>query len=188
MLRTTAIACAIAALVSGGWEAAAASAKGKSAKASKAATCAGAYAVAVDGPTLQRAKDAVLCLVNRERAARGLGALRAAGPLGSAATGHSADMVANKFFSHMSRNGDSVFQRIQRAGYHWTAAGEAIIWGGGAGATPFKLVAALLKSPEHRAILLDSHYRDLGVGLVLGAPAQSVSRSAATLTLDLGNR
>lgn len=183
MLRSTAVAWAIAALVVGAQGSAAASAKSK-----KAGACAGAYVVPVDAPTQQRASAAVLCLVNRERAARGVGSVRAAGPLASASTAHSADMVANHYFSHASRNGDDVYARVSRAGYNWRAAGEAIIWGAGSAATPFKLVTTLLRSAAHRPIMLDRNYRDLGVGLVLGAPAANAAGSASTLTLDFGSR
>jgi uncharacterized protein YkwD len=179
MLRSTAIACAIAALAVCGLGTAGASAKSR---------CPGAYAVAVDAATLQRANAAVLCLVNRERRARGAGSVRAAGPLTSASTAHSADMVANGYFSHAGLNGDDVYARVSRAGYNWRAAGEAIIWGAGPSATPFKLVTTLLKSGAHRPIMLDRTYRELGVGLVLGGPTPSAGASASTLTLDFGTR
>jgi uncharacterized protein YkwD len=185
MLRSTVIACAIAALAVCGLGTAGASAKSKSAR---AGACTGAYAIAVDAATLQRANDAVLCLVNRERAARGVGSVRAAGPLTSASTAHSAEMVANKYFSHAGLNGDDVYARVTRAGYNWRAAGEAIIWGAGRSATPFKLVTALLKSAAHRPIMLDRSYRELGVGLVLGGPTRNATGSASTLTLDFGSR
>jgi uncharacterized protein YkwD len=182
MVRTSAIACAVAALLVGGTGVATASAK------SKAGTCAGQYVIPVDDATRQRASTAVLCLVNRARTAQGLGPVRPAAQLDSAAAGHSADMVANKYLSHTSPNGDGAIQRVQRTGYNWLAVGEAIDWGAGRDATAFKLVAGLLRSPEHRPILLDRHYREIGVGLALGAPTPKAAGSASTLTLDFGSR
>jgi uncharacterized protein YkwD len=184
MVRSTAIACAVAALAVCGLGTASASAKGSSG----AGTCRGAYVIAVNDATLRMASNAVLCLVNRERAARGVGRVRAAGPLTSASTAHSADMVANQYMSHTSRNGDDLYTRVTRAGYNWRAAGEAIIWAAGRRATPFRLVSALLRSPEHRPIMLDRNYRELGVGLVLGGPTANAGASASTLTLDFGSR
>ncbi len=184
MWRSTAIACVIAALAVCGLGTGVASAKSSS----SAGACRGAYVVPVDAASLKTASSAVLCLVNKERAARGVGRVRAAGPLASASTAHSADMVANKYVSHMSRNGDDVYARVTRAGYNWRAAGEAIIWGAGNNAMPFKLVSMLFRSPVHRPIMLDRNYRELGVGLVLGGPTASARGAASTLTLDFGTR
>jgi uncharacterized protein YkwD len=184
MLRSTVLACAVAALAVCGLGTASASAKSSP----SAGSCRGAYVIAVDAATLRTASNAVRCLVNKQRAARGVGAVRAAGPLASASTAHSADMVANRYFSHTGSNGDDVYARVSRAGYNWRAAGEAIIWGAGFDATPFKLVTSLLKSAEHRPIMLDRRYRELGVGLVLGGPTPGAAASSTTLTLDFGSR
>lgn len=182
MLRSTAIACAIVALALCGLGTAGASAK------SSSGSCHGAYVVAVDDATLRTASDAVLCLVNRERATRGLGAIRASGQLGSAATSHSGDMVASKYFSHTSLDGQGVAQRVSRTGYPWTAVAETLAYGAGKRSTPFRLVATMMRSGEHRSILLDRHYREVGVGLVLGAPTPKGAGAASTLTLVFGSR
>ena len=100
----------------------------------------------------------MLCLVNAERAARGLAAMRGSGPLASAATGHSADMVAQHVLSHTGSDGSSVFQRVTRAGYRWRAAAEALTFGASKRSMPMRLVASIMASGEHRSILLD---RDL---------------------------
>jgi uncharacterized protein YkwD len=181
MLRSTATACAIAALALCGPGTAGASAN------SSSTTCAGAYVVAKDAASQARAKAALLCLVNRERAARGIGAMRASAQLATAASGHSADMIASKYFSHTGSSGDSVYQRVSRAGYAWTAVGEALTWGAGKRSMPARLVAMFLGSAEHRSILLDPTYRDLGIGLALGAPVRNARGAASTLTLDFGN-
>jgi uncharacterized protein YkwD len=183
MMRTTAIAGAIAALIAGGTGAATASAKSST----DTGGCAGAYVIAKDAASTQRASDAVLCLVNRERTARGLGALKASTRLERAATSHSAEMVAGKFFSHSGSDGSGVVQRVSRAGYDWTAVGETLAWGAAQRAMPSRLVAALMRSGEHRPIMLGSGYRDLGVGLVLGAPVRGAGPRASTLTLDFAS-
>jgi uncharacterized protein YkwD len=63
--------------------------------------------------------------------------------------------------------------------------GETIAWGSGARATPALIVHSWLASPGHRAILLDGRYKDLGVGIALGAPGRG---DGATFTGDFGSR
>jgi uncharacterized protein YkwD len=184
MLRRTAIASAVAALagvVPGGATAAK--------KNRPADECAAAGSVAVDEATREQAIDAVLCLVNRERATRGVGAVRASSPLESAAVGHSDAMVSAKFFSHASRNGDSAQRRVARTGYGRNPlVGETIAWGSGPFATPAQLVGSFLSSTKHRRIMLDRRYRDVGIGIALGAPRAAVPGDATTVTLDFGHR
>lgn len=186
MRRTTAIASAIAAL------AGAAPAAHAGTTDAGTATCAGADAIATDEASREQASLAVLCLVNRDRAQHAAAPVRAAGQLASAATAHSTDMVTHQYFSHTSPTSGSLTQRVLRTGYvhksRYALLGETIAWGSLEYATPDSLVAAFLESPEHRRIMLDKHYRDVGVGLVLGAPAPGVSDPAATVTLDFGRR
>lgn len=184
MLRTTVIASAVAALAGGAPGVSTAAKKSRS-----AGECPGAGSVAVDEAAREHAIATVLCLVNRERAARGVAALRASNPLRSAAAGHSHAMVSAKFFSHASRNGDSAQRRVMRTGYGRKAlVGETIAWGSGPWATPAQLVSAFLASAAHRQIMLDRRYRDVGVGIALGAPRPRVLGSATTVTLDFGHR
>jgi len=148
-------------------------------------------ASAADDTTLSQASDAVLCLVNAERGRRGLGLVRASRELTTSAQAHSFDMVRRQYFSHVTPNGAGVRQRALRAGYvrrrGASKVGETIAWGTEQLATPAELVASFMESPGHRRILLDKRYRDVGIGLVLGAPAD-VPGDGATLTLDFGRR
>lgn len=145
----------------------------------------------VDSTTLQQASDAVLCLVNGERARRGLAPLRASRLLDRSARAHSRDMVARRYFAHVTPNGVNARQRISRTGYlPKRSAGEVaetIAWGIQKRATPAALVRSFMGSPGHKRILLDRRYRDIGVGLVRGAPVGGRG-NGATLTLDLGRR
>jgi uncharacterized protein YkwD len=185
MWRTTVIACAVAVLAAGMPGIATASTK------KSASGCAGGDTTPVDDASLALAGDAVVCLVNRERTARGLVALRASNLLRKAAAGHSDDMVANKFFSHAGSTGSSVRQRIARTGYLRGAGaaivGETLAWGSGPYGTPATMVAMFLASPEHRRTLLTRGFREVGAGLVLGSPEAGISR-ACTATLDFGRR
>ena len=161
---------------------AAAAATSAAAGASRA-SCAGADA----RPTPARAvalSAATLCLLNRERAGHGLRPLRSNPLLTLAARRHSLDMVRHGFFAH----GDLV-ARLVRAGYFrgrrsWTV-GENIAWGTGSQSTPRSIVRLWMHSPGHRANILNGRFREIGVGLVAGAPVPGV-RGAATYTTDFG--
>jgi uncharacterized protein YkwD len=152
--------------------------------------CAQAAAMA-DTTTLRQASHSVLCLVNGERARRGLAPLRASRLLDRTARAHSRDMVARKYFSHVTPNGVNARQRIARSGYLYKRSGckvgETIAWGSERQGTPAELVRLFMTSTGHRRALLDRGYRDIGVGLALGAPISGVG-DGATLTLDFGRR
>jgi len=189
MSRGTAIAIAIAVLacVAPGGVATAATSR------AAAGACANAGSIAVDDATRAQAIEAVRCLINVERAGRGLRALRASGLLKNAATGHSAEMVARQFLSHTSANGDSVDRRALRSGYarktrRWVL-GETLTWGTGTFASPTQLVIALMRSGAHRRTILDRRFLDIGVGMVLGAPMSGMTGGrAATVTVNFGRR
>lgn len=156
--------------------------------AAAASACAGSRS-RPSSASLDRAVRATVCLINEARAEHGLGALRSTGALAKAATAHSRDMVRNDFFAHDSPTGSTPKERIDRAGYFagassW-AMGETIAWGSGGRATPSSIVRSWLTSPGHRAILLDGRYKDLGVGIALGAPGRG---DGATFTGDFGAR
>jgi uncharacterized protein YkwD len=156
--------------------------------AATASACAGAGG-RPSTASLDRAIRATACLINQARADHGLGALRTSVSLARAATAHSRDMVLHDFFAHDSPTGSTPKQRIDRTGYFagassW-ALGETIAWGSGGRATPAAIVRSWLRSPGHRAILLDGRYDDLGVGVAVGAPGQD---GGAMFTGDFGAR
>jgi uncharacterized protein YkwD len=195
MLRRTVIASAISALAIGapGAGAAATKRKTQAGKADAAASpCPGDGSIPVDEATRKLAGQAVLCLLNRERDAHAAPAVRASRRLTIAAVGHSRDMVAGRFFSHASADGESPRQRVRRAGYTRSSKdaviGETLAWGAGSFATPAQLFASLMADRAHRQTLLDRRFRDVGVGMRLGAPVANVDGLAATLTLDFGRR
>jgi uncharacterized protein YkwD len=139
--------------------------------------------------TIDDARSATLCLINEARAKRGLGRLGTTAALARAASAHSRDMAIHDFFSHDSPGGSTPRARIAAAGYlegasSW-AIGETIAWGSGGLASPSSIVRSWLRSPGHRAILLDGRYDDVGIGIALGAP---VGGSGATFTGDFGQR
>jgi len=132
---------------------------------------------------------AVLCLLNRERGRRHLVPLRRDRRLAIAARSHSRAMVARGFFAHDGPFGDLV-ARLRRVGYirrggGWTV-GENIAWGGGPLATPASIMRGWMSSPGHRANMLSLGFRDVGIGVALGAPG--TGGGGATYTQDFGAR
>jgi uncharacterized protein YkwD len=157
------------------------------AAASAATACPGAgRSPARLGPDAARA--ATLCVLNRERAAHGLSALRLDGRLTKAAQGHSADMVAHRYFAHESRSGATFSARIKHTGWtrhrrSWTV-GENIAWGRGRGATPRAIAAAWMRSAAHRANILSGRFHVIGIGIVSGTPT---GHGGATYSTDFGS-
>jgi uncharacterized protein YkwD len=131
--------------------------------------------------------EAVRCLVNAERAARRLPALKDAPALRHAADAHARDMVVRRFFAHVSPGGATLTDRTRRAGYDGFTLGEDIGWGTGRLGTPAAIVEAWMDSPPHRAVILHPRFREIGVGVNLGTPEDRTA-SGAVYVIDLGRR
>ena len=130
--------------------------------------------------------SAILCLLNAERAAKGLPNLKSNGQLARAARAWANRMVAKRFFAHETAN-STVLSRIKRTGYvrgSWSL-GENIAWGSGALATPQAIVNGWMHSPGHRANILRGQFKDIGIGIKLGAPGPGLS-GGATYVTDFG--
>jgi len=130
------------------------------------------------------------CLVNRERERRGLRRLRGNWRLSLAARRHSRDMVRRSYFAHLSLSGTPFERRVRGTGYlrsvgRWTI-GENIAWGGGRRSSPRMNVRAWMESPSHRRNVLARRFRELGVGVVSGAPVSRHVSQAATYAHEFG--
>lgn len=155
--------------------------------------CTAATVVPVGDAMRPAAAEAVRCLLNAERARRGLREVVPSALLTRAAVFHSADMVRRRYFAHVTPNGMTLRSRVTRAGYRGFGNRRALVaetlgFGTDMFATPAQLVADLMRSAEHRAIILDKRYRDIGVGLALGAPLEGMDASAVTLSISFGRR
>jgi uncharacterized protein YkwD len=132
------------------------------------------------------AADATLCLLNKERTTRGLGALTRSAILDKAADKFADDMVARQFFDHVSPGGGTFMDRIKAAGWtpsgSWTA-GENIAWGTGDLSTPASIVDGWMHSAGHRANILNGAFTQIGIGIAADAP-QDVSGDAGTYVND----
>jgi uncharacterized protein YkwD len=147
--------------------------------------------VVPDAGNVAAVRTAVLCLHNRERSARGLPPLREHVKLRQAAEGHSASMVEQGFFSHDSPGGADMADRILRTGYArdqgWSL-GENIAWGTGELATAGEIHRAWMRSPGHKANILRRQFREIGIGISIGAPVDADGLDGATYTADFGVR
>ncbi|MEW1952576.1 CAP domain-containing protein [Terrabacter sp. NPDC080008] len=115
-------------------------------------------------PTVQQQ---VVQLVNAQRAKVGCRALVTDARLSRAAQAHSTDMAKRRYFSHTSLDGRTFVQRIRAQGYPGTRLGENIA----AGQPSAKAVMdAWMKSPGHRANILNCRFTAIGVGYAVGGP------------------
>jgi uncharacterized protein YkwD len=109
----------------------------------------------------------LLHAINHVRASYGMPSLRAASALRSAALRHSQDMIARNYFAHTSPTGSTVAYRIVHSGFvsgRWWRGAETLAWGTGSRASAAATVAAWLRSPPHRAIVLSRSFRWVGIG------------------------
>lgn len=109
--------------------------------------------------------EAVLKLVNEERAKQGLKQLTLSSKLTSIANTKAKDMAVNNYFSHTSPTYGTPFQMLQQFGVSYKSAGENIAAGQPDAPTVMK---AWMNSSGHRANILNSSYTELGVGYYAG--------------------
>jgi uncharacterized protein YkwD len=137
-------------------------------------------------------RAATLCLINRERTGHGENVLAVNDHLQQAAQGHSEDMAAGNYFEHNGRHGDTPLGRMRSAGYVFSSrvgfeVGENIGWGTLWLASPRAMVASWMASPGHRENILDTRFRDTGIG-VSPHPLTSLAKgqAGAIYTQDFG--
>jgi uncharacterized protein YkwD len=112
---------------------------------------------------------AIVSAVNEQRAAHGLDPVKPTRSLARAADFHTREMLSADYFAHTSRDGGAFEQRVRRfAGFR--SVGETLAWvtncrRGGART----VVDMWMNSSGHRAILLSSTFRRIGVGKRTGS-------------------
>ena len=139
-------------------------------------------------------RAALVCLHNEARAEAKVALLSRDGRLERSAQGHADDMVAQQFFAHESPSGTNPFQRMRATDYIgpgivWNA-GETIAWSSGSLTTPRAVTAAWMRATTQRLTLLAPDFRDIGIGVALGAPVERdpAASPAVTYTVDYGWR
>jgi len=112
----------------------------------------------------------VIRLMNLERTSRGLPPLARNTQLTLSARAHNADMIANNFFDHTGSNGSTASERACAAGYAPYGWGRCYVGENIAGGytTPAAVMTGWMNSGGHRANILNSNYREVGVGHTTG--------------------
>ncbi len=108
-------------------------------------------------------QDLVMEIVNQERWANGQRPpLKRNTLLDSSSFGHSANMALRNFFAHCDLDTkSSPWDRMNAAGYYQNSGGENIAAGY---SSPTAVMAGWMNSSGHRANILSTSYRELGIG------------------------
>jgi uncharacterized protein YkwD len=140
----------------------------------------------VDLPAFEQA---VLCLINEERTARGRRALERDGRLSVAGAKHVEDMVDRRYFAHESLGGSGPLDRIRRAGYgakhHSWMFGEILAWGTLSRSRPAAVVENWMASAGHRAAILEPSFAEAGPGAAIGNPRRP-GEAGVTVAVEFG--
>ncbi|CAN5690480.1 CAP domain-containing protein [soil metagenome] len=133
-------------------------------------------------------QQTLMALINQARASsrqcggtayKAVAALQWNSRLFEAAAGHSAEMVANNYFSHTSLDGSNFGQRLSNAGYVWSAIGENIAAGP---RSVDEVMTGWLNSPGHCSNIMGENFTEVGLACVSGSSSQYPSY----WTMDLG--
>jgi uncharacterized protein YkwD len=106
----------------------------------------------------------MLKMVNEERRKEGLAPLKADPEMAAVARSHSRDMFARSYFSHITPDGKTPFDRMRNQGVRFLAAGENLALG----QTLQICHTGLMNSPGHRANILHKSFGRLGIGVLDG--------------------
>jgi uncharacterized protein YkwD len=104
-------------------------------------------------------------LVNQDRAANGVAALRFSGTLARVAQYRAQDMLNRGYFSHYDpATGQLAFAALMQAwGIPYTTAGENIAWS--TNPSMVEINTMFMNSPDHRANILKGAYHQVGIGV-----------------------
>ena len=112
-----------------------------------------------DSSSASSFEEEVLRLVNKERTSRGLSPLTTDDKLSKAAKQRSKELT--EYYSHDRPNGKSCFTALDEYGISYWSAAENIAAGY---TTPKEVVEGWMNSPGHRANILNSKLKKLGIG------------------------
>ena len=136
-------------------------------------------------PSVDGRERAIVRAINRQRSKHGLSKLRSSRRLARAADYHSWEMLDADYFAHESRDGGPFDQRVRRFADH-RALGETLAMVGGCGRKAAgRIVRMWMNSSGHRAILLSSSFRKVGIGKRAG---DLRGDRACLVTADFGSR
>lgn len=108
------------------------------------------------------AETQMFSLVNQEREKQGIALLSWDPDIVPVARAHAEDMWKRKYFSHYSPEGKDVGDRLQAAHINYTLAGENLAL------APTLQTAhqGLMNSPGHRANILETRFKKMGIGVI----------------------
>jgi len=110
-------------------------------------------------------RTAIIDMLNKDRRVAGLPLLKENPVLARSALLKAQDMLARGYFNHYSPDGKSPWYWFKEAGYKYAAAGENL----GIGFVDSEeIYNAWKNSPSHRANLLSSHYKEVGIAVLKG--------------------
>jgi uncharacterized protein YkwD len=140
--------------------------------------------------TVDQARAAVVCLINKKRTRNHVKPVSQHPLLDAAAQTHTDAMTTENFFSH---EGDGTpASRAANAGYMAGArawgVGEDLFWGAARMSTPRATVNAWMHSAPHRSVMLSKSFHQVGVGVDQGSPAGADNTNTGTYTADFGFR
>ena len=161
-----------------------------------AAVVAVAAPAALSGTTASRMsslESGLLQQLNAVRADRGLVALRSSPKLTAAADQHSREMADDGYFDHNSFDGTSFSDRIAKwyplGSFHSWMVGENLLWSSPS-VDPSGAVAMWMRSPGHRANILNPRWREIGIGAIHSTSAGGTFTHlpVTIITTDFGVR
>ena len=97
--------------------------------------------------------------LNQIRTSNGLASLSVSPSLANSASAYSRYMLDNNFFGHQTRI---------RVASRFRTAGETLAWHSGSRPGPRRTVRQWMASPPHRAVLMSSAFRQVGMGMERG--------------------
>lgn len=109
-------------------------------------------------------EEKMLNMVNEERKKQGLNELNSDPNLQELSRAYAKDMFERGYFSHYNPEGESPFDRMEKEGITYRAAGENLAY------APNVEVAhtGLMNSPGHRANILSGDFGKVGIGVIDG--------------------
>jgi uncharacterized protein YkwD len=138
-------------------------------------------------------ESGVLVDINTFRRAHNLEPLRLNAKLSAAAREHTQEMAQDGYFAHESVDGGAFWKRIQAfyasGPWGYWSVGENLLWSS-PDVTPQGALQMWLKSPEHRANLMNPRWREIGVAALHEAAAPGVYKGldVTIVTTDFGVR
>ncbi len=111
-------------------------------------------------------KEEIIFFTNKEREKNGLPLLKENNQLNETAFLKLEEMFSKQYFAHYSPEGESVSDLAKKIGYQFLMIGENLALGNFQDSQ--SLVEAWLKSPDHRANILNPYYQEIGVAVKKG--------------------